>query len=310
VPVWNPRADWLIAAVRSVLAQRGCQKELIVVDDGCPSPVEALLQGIDDKRLRVLRVEHGGASPARNAGVAAAVGDWFRFADADDVLELNSTNRLLRLVNGADDLIGYGATMWCDPDLRPLWTMASRVQGSALTACVLRRFPVRPFSAVFPRSVVEATGDWDPELRLSHDWDYLLRALEHATVRGETAIATYYRKHPSSLTNLAAAEEGRVVEKYFERHREQRGTQLERRVQARLEATLARAYIAKGLAKDAFAAALRSLRLDPSALLEEGWQSSPRVVGRIRNTVRPREPVVAKPSSLGASSARNGDDRA
>jgi glycosyltransferase involved in cell wall biosynthesis len=295
MPVWNPRSTWLVAAVRSVLNQGG-RNELIVVDDGCSIPVETHLRHIDDRRLRVLRIEHGGASHARNAGVAAGVGDCFRFADADDVLEPKSTDRLLRLLDGADDVIAYGATMWCDSELRPLWTMANRITGSALVACLLRRFLVRPFSAIFPRRVVEATGDWDRELRLSHDWDYVLRALEHATVRGETAIATYYRNHPSSLTAVAAAEEARVVEKYFERHPEQRGTDLERRAQARLEATLARAYITKGIATDALSAALRSLKLDPSALLEEAWEFSPRVAGRIRNAIRPRAPVVAEPS--------------
>jgi glycosyltransferase involved in cell wall biosynthesis len=292
MPVWNPRSEWLVAAVRSVLGQHGCRSELIVVDDGCPTPVETLLREIDDERLRVLRVPHGGASRARSAGVAAAVGDWFRFADADDVLEPNSTSRLLQLLNGAEDVIAYGATLWCDRELRPLWTMTSRIEGPALIPCLLRRFTVRPFSALFPRRVVEATGDWDAELLLAHDWDYLLRALEHATVRGESAVATYYRKHPSSLTNVAAAEEGRVVEKYLERHPEHRGTQLERQARARVEAALARAYIAKGLAKNAFWAARRSLRLDPAALFEEGREFSPRVMSRIRNTVRPHAPIV------------------
>jgi glycosyltransferase involved in cell wall biosynthesis len=294
MPVWNPNPAWLLAAVRSVLGQRGCRSELIVVDDGCPVPVERHLRQIEDKRLRVLRTEHGGASHARNAGVAAGVGECFRFPDADDILEPSSTNRLLRLLDGADDVVAYGSTMWCDRDLRPLWTMTSRIQGSALAACLLRRFLVRPFSAIFPRLVVEATGEWDEKLHLSHDWDYVLRALEHATVRGETAIATYYRKHAGSLTTVAAAEEARVVEKYFERHPEQRGTGLERRAYARLEATLARAYLARGSAKNGAAAALRSLRRDPSALVEEAWQFSPRVAARVRNAVRPRPPVAGQ----------------
>lgn len=293
MPVWNPRPTWLVTAVESVLSQGG-RNELIVVDDGCPVPVETHLRQIEDKRLRVLRIEHGGASHARNAGVAAAAGEFFRFADADDVLEPNSTSRLLRLLGGAEDVVAYGSTMWCDRELRPLWTMTSRIQGSGLTACLLRRFLVRPFSAIFPRRVVEATGEWDQELQLSHDWDYVLRALEHATVRGETAIATYYRKHAGSLTTVAAAEEARVVEKYFERHPEQHGTRLERRAYARLEATLARAYITKGSARNGVAAAFRSLRLDPSALFEEAWQFSPRVAGRVRNAVRPRAPVTGE----------------
>src|SRR5260221_1646423 len=38
MPAWRPRADWLVAAVRSALAQIGPPIELIVVDDGSAKP--------------------------------------------------------------------------------------------------------------------------------------------------------------------------------------------------------------------------------------------------------------------------------
>jgi glycosyltransferase involved in cell wall biosynthesis len=76
MPVWRPRPDWLKQAVRAALDQLRAEVELIVVDDGCPEPVEALLAGFRDTRLRVLRVEHGGAARARNAGIAAARGQY------------------------------------------------------------------------------------------------------------------------------------------------------------------------------------------------------------------------------------------
>lgn len=86
MPVWRSREDWLRAAVDSALAQRDCDLELIVVDDGCERPVAELLADVDDRRLRVRRVPHGGVSAARNAGLAAAGGDWIRYVDGDDVL--------------------------------------------------------------------------------------------------------------------------------------------------------------------------------------------------------------------------------
>ena len=45
MPVWQPRQDWLRPAVETALAQRDCPVELIVVDDGCPTPVADLLCG-------------------------------------------------------------------------------------------------------------------------------------------------------------------------------------------------------------------------------------------------------------------------
>ncbi len=109
MPVWRPRPEWLRRAVTAALAQRGCEIELIVVDDGSPDPMEELLSDVDDDRLRVLRVEHAGASRARhcapasrarNAGIAAARGGYVRFIDADDEILPGSTARLVELAGG------------------------------------------------------------------------------------------------------------------------------------------------------------------------------------------------------------------
>lgn len=139
---WRPRREWLLAAVGSALAQTGCRLELIVVDDGSPEPVAELLAEIEDERLRVVAVEHGGESRARNAGIEVARGDWLRFVDADDELEPGSTARLLKLAAG-ERVIAYGATAVCDEDLRSAWTMRSRRSGWIAHDCLLGRWPAR-----------------------------------------------------------------------------------------------------------------------------------------------------------------------
>ena len=63
----------------------------------------------------MIRVAPGGVSHARNAGVAAAGGDYIRFIDSDDVLEPGSCARLLALAGaGGQPAIAYGATLNCD----------------------------------------------------------------------------------------------------------------------------------------------------------------------------------------------------
>jgi glycosyltransferase involved in cell wall biosynthesis len=238
MPACRPQADWLRAAVESALGQRDCRLELIVVDDGSPEPVADQLEQVTDPRLRIVRTEHGGASHARNVGLEAAAGDYVRFVDADDVLEPDSTARLLRLAGtGPEVAIAYGATLNCDEQLQPLRVMRSHLQGRIAEDCLLYRFDVRCMSMLFPRRVVEAVGPWDTTLRHCQDWDYVLRALEHAPVRGEDAVATFYRRHPGAQTsNLAAMldYERLVVDRYFERHPEQAGSRLERRARAQL----------------------------------------------------------------------------
>jgi glycosyltransferase involved in cell wall biosynthesis len=291
MPVWNPRRDWFLQAVDSVLGQRGCDIDLIVVDDGCPEPIDRLLTDLGDARLRVVRVDHGGESAARNAGVAAARADHIRFVDADDVLAPASTSRLLQLAGRRDDVIAYGATMFCDPELRPLWKMTCRVKGDARVDCLLGRFTVRHTSLLFPRAVVEATGEWNTGMTVSQDWDFVLRALEHASVTGDREIAGYYRKHGTSATadvDAGVQAARRIVRGYFERHPEQRRTRLQKRAEASLEASLGRIYLTRGERRAALDAARRSLTLDVRALPSELWRSLPALAGVVRGRRRPR----------------------
>jgi glycosyltransferase involved in cell wall biosynthesis len=275
MPVWRPRADWLHAAVASVLGQRGCELEFVVVDDGSPEPVGEMLADVDDPRLRVLRVEHGGVSRARNAGTAATRGTFVRFVDADDVLALDSTARLASIADART--IAYASTMMCDDGLRPRWRLSCSLEGEAVEACLLGRFTVRLPSLLFPREAVDAAGAWDPELRVSEDWDFVLRALEHARIRGTRDVATYYRRHGDSATAGAGAGAGahRVVDKYFERHPERRRSDLARCVEARLQAHAGRAQLSRRAVGPALRHLARSVALDPTALAEEVRQALP-----------------------------------
>jgi hypothetical protein len=290
MPVWRPRSDWLLQAVGSALAQRACDVEVVVVDDGNEQPVAELLADAADERLRVLRVPHAGEASARNAGLVEARGEYIRFIDADDVLERDSTARLLRLIGTDEDKIAYGSTLVCDGDLRPLWKMVSRLEGDVVVDCLLGRFTVRVPAMLFPRRIVEATGEWDPDFRVSHDWDYVLRALEHASVRGEREVAAYYRKHPHSSIGTNATtvgEEGarRVVARYFERHPEQRGTALERQAESRLYAIAARVQATRGQPIECLRRLRQAVALNPAAIVQEITQSLPAVGGHVRHAL-------------------------
>jgi glycosyltransferase involved in cell wall biosynthesis len=296
MPVWRPRREWLLAAVESALGQRGVSLELIVVDDGCEEPVEDLLAHVKDPAMQVLRVEHGGPSHARNAGIAAARGRLLRFVDADDVYALDSTARLAQLVGGDDDVIAYGRTAFCDSELRPVWTMSSRFEGSLGARALLSRFTVRIQSLVFPRAVVDAVGPWDPAFPVCGDLDFIVRAVEHARVRRDPAVATYYRKHGASVSSdIARGDEGvgRMMERYFERHPELRGTALERRAAATRHAIAARAYASRGMAGPALRRLARSLSLDPRAAPIEAGLALPGLLGHVRHALAPREARLA-----------------
>jgi glycosyltransferase involved in cell wall biosynthesis len=84
LPVYD-RQEAAERAVESVLAQSFGDVELIIVDDGSAEPFRLPEAHRADGRIRLIRKEvNRGPAAARNAGAAAARGDWIAWIDSDD----------------------------------------------------------------------------------------------------------------------------------------------------------------------------------------------------------------------------------
>jgi glycosyltransferase involved in cell wall biosynthesis len=266
MPVWRPHRPWLLEAVRSALDERDCPLELVVVDDGNDEPVADLLAELADPRLVIVRIPHGGVSRALNAGIAHATGDAIRFIAADDVVEPTSTAHLLRL-SGPDNAIAYASTLVCDRELRPQKVIEATVQGDVLVECLMGHFTVRIVSMLFPREVVAAAGDFDPDFEVNGDYDFVLRAIEHAPVRGDRTIVTRYRRHGASITagdHAGKKRDMQALDKLFERRPDLRGTKLERTARAHLHVVAARQLVLARRYGRAARELTTALRLDPT----------------------------------------------
>lgn len=82
IPAFNSAAT-LARAIESVRAQSWPAHEIIVVDDGSTDATAGIATRFGDA-VRLLQQPNSGVSVARNAGAAAATGDWLAFLDADD----------------------------------------------------------------------------------------------------------------------------------------------------------------------------------------------------------------------------------
>ena len=94
VPVYKVE-KYLNECIDSILAQTFTDFELILVDDGSPDNCPALCDAAAEKdsRVRVIHKINGGVSTARNAGLAAAQGNWIGFVDPDDFVDKTSTKK-------------------------------------------------------------------------------------------------------------------------------------------------------------------------------------------------------------------------
>lgn len=102
IPLYNKEA-YVRRAVESVLAQTHADFEVVVVDDGSRDGSAAVVRAIPDPRVRLVSQANGGVSRARNAGVAAARGEWVAFLDADDEYEPAFLETAVRFIEAHAD---------------------------------------------------------------------------------------------------------------------------------------------------------------------------------------------------------------
>ncbi len=84
IPTYN-RADSVANTLESCFSQSFEDFEIVVVDDGSKDNTVAVLQDIDEPRLKVITQANAGPAAARNTGMDNASGEFIAFLDSDDV---------------------------------------------------------------------------------------------------------------------------------------------------------------------------------------------------------------------------------
>ncbi len=95
VPCYNAER-YLSVCLESLKAQKEPEIQMILIDDGSTDATGRLLDEFarTEPRARIVHVQNGGVSAARNRGLALATGRYIAFVDADDALEENSLRTL------------------------------------------------------------------------------------------------------------------------------------------------------------------------------------------------------------------------
>ena len=98
VPVYNVE-DYLKYCVDSLINQSYKNIEIILVDDGSTDDSGRICDEYaqEDDRVRVLHIENGGLSNARNTGVNVASAEWVIFIDSDDYYDRRTVEYCVQL---------------------------------------------------------------------------------------------------------------------------------------------------------------------------------------------------------------------
>lgn len=174
IPTYD-RAGMLMEAIGSVRAQNYAPIEVIVVDDGSTDGTAQRLQAARDVRL--LRIDHTGRPGAvRNAGAAAAAGDYFAFLDSDDLWMPGKLDAQMALLQGG----GRPPIVHC----RERWVRDGRTVSQAgqrhrrdgrIFADSVRKCVIGPSTVLMRRAVLEEVGGFREDLQIAEDYELWLR---------------------------------------------------------------------------------------------------------------------------------------
>jgi glycosyltransferase involved in cell wall biosynthesis len=200
IPNYN-HAQYVGAAIRSVLAQTYRNYEIIVVDDGSTDNSREVVAQFGE-RVNYIYKTNAGLSAARNTGFQASKGSLIGVLDADDLYEPAYLQTLVAALQANPDAAGvYCGYQFVDHQNNLLPQIESRpVNPEALYAALLDGNFFVPESIFLHRTVYEEVGLFDEALRACEDWDVWLRAAKKYKIIHAPQILTRHRILPGSMS--------------------------------------------------------------------------------------------------------------
>jgi hypothetical protein len=201
IPTRN-RPRFLRQAVASALSQDDVDVEVIVIDDASDAPAAREALRFTDPRVRVeVSRRPGGASRARNQGLARARGHWVAFLDDDDLFAPTRLRAHLEGVGAAG--FGFCGQLLVDPDRRTVGAVPA-ASANNLRERLRTKSSIGGASVVIARTeLLRQVGGFDEGLYALHDWDLWIRLASTATATATPDLLVAYTQHGSNMHLVA-----------------------------------------------------------------------------------------------------------
>jgi glycosyltransferase involved in cell wall biosynthesis len=209
VTVYN-KASWLPQVLDAIQAQTGdFDRQCVFVDDGSTDDSLAVLRartaGWSD--TVIVAQNNAGPSPASNAGLARATGDYVKFVDGDDVLAPDATQRLLDLLQRHQADLAYGGGGHYDIGA-PLPAPTPGDDGTLVPSPLRLVLTAPPFNLsqiLVTRAACERAKGFDERIFVQ-DYPFLLRLAAVGRFVGTKATVCYFpRQQGGRLTDNHAS---------------------------------------------------------------------------------------------------------
>jgi glycosyltransferase involved in cell wall biosynthesis len=208
IPVFNCRGT-IAKCINSLTVLEHPSFEVIIVDDGSTDGTAEICEAFP--RIRVIKLDRGGPSRARNVGISQARGELIAFTDGDCIVD---RRWLTELEKGFDrpEVAGVGGDQKSPQDetkmgrrIQEFLKLIGFMTDYIKTASVMRETEHNPScNVMYRKSVVEEVGGFDEELFPSEDveLDLKIRRRGYALLYNPAAFVGHYR--PGNYRDFAS----------------------------------------------------------------------------------------------------------
>jgi glycosyltransferase involved in cell wall biosynthesis len=224
MPTHN-RADYIGAAIASVLEQTYADWELVIVDDGSTDDTrEVVAQFLPrDPRIRYVQEEENrGIALSRNNGVARSRGRYIAMLDSDDAW--GSPDKLALQVAALDadpqlDIVGTWLEYIDEKGERTGARLSHPTDDASIRAIQIHRNCFAQSSVMFRKDAFERAGGYDPHFVVADDHDLWLRMGRSRRFATLPRYDLLYRKHAGNITQTRRVKAARESLEVLRRHR-------------------------------------------------------------------------------------------
>lgn len=182
IPLYN-KEKAISNTINSVLQQGDVVSEIIVVDDGSTDSSSAIVNGLNNPKIKYFYKENGGVSSARNYGLSKAESDWIFFLDADDLLLNNAIELLVSLANKYPDATVCVANYYNVKGKTKSLGSKSLKEGivsNPLKALFEFRVVPRSGCTIYSRALLQEVNGFDERISIFEDTEFDLKVLKKA----------------------------------------------------------------------------------------------------------------------------------
>jgi len=195
-------APFLRDCLRSIFAQTWSDWELVVADDGSTDESLAILESIDDQRVRLVgRGLHQGLGASLNLITGNARGRFLARMDADDMMHPSRLERQLRSLLERPDLDGLGCgIVLLDRSLEPIGAKLNPADHATICADPLAGIRLAHATLV-GRTEWFRSHPYNADSDGCEDWELLFSTFTESRFANLTELLYFYRELDSSTVS-------------------------------------------------------------------------------------------------------------